>query len=170
MLEKEKALKIEKRKSKSNHSYKVFYFQCTDCKDEIKAQLSQLKTHSGKCRSCTQKGEPYKFIYTELKDHRNNNVEFTLSFKEFLNIISKPKCEYCDIDLIYNKHSRDENRNYVSRAHQLDRKNNNKGYTLDNVVPCCWECNRLKSDRFTYEEFMQLSPVLKNIIKIRNEK
>ena len=34
----------------------------------------------------------------------------------------------------------------------LDRKDNAKGYTVENVVGCCFYCNRLKSDMFNEEE------------------
>jgi hypothetical protein len=35
----------------------------------------------------------------------------------------------------------------------LDRIDNSKGYTLNNVVPCCWICNYMKNSR-TKEEFL----------------
>lgn len=161
MLLKEKALRKEKvTSSKSN--YYVYYFNCSECGKEIKAQTSQLKRHSGKCQRCSHLGEPYLFIYNELKNHRNKDVEFEISFEEFKQVISSPECHYCKIPLIYNKHSRDWGKN-LTRAYQLDRKDNTKGYILNNVVSCCWTCNRLKSDAFTYEEFCMLSPVLKEI-------
>jgi hypothetical protein len=28
----------------------------------------------------------------------------------------------------------------------LDRLNNNKGYILGNIAPCCWECNKVKGN------------------------
>jgi hypothetical protein len=34
----------------------------------------------------------------------------------------------------------------------LDRIDNTKGYTIDNVVPCCRQCNQAKSI-FTLQEF-----------------
>lgn len=166
MLDKNKAKYIETRRSKSGSTYKVFHFECSECNIDIKAQQNQLGRHSGKCASCSHKGIPYYFIYNELKNHRNNNVEFKLTFEEFLIVINKPECHYCENILIYNKHSRNEGVS-LTRAHQLDRKDNNKGYIFDNLVPCCWECNRLKSNRFTYDEFMLLSPIMKNIMKNR---
>ena len=48
------------------------------------------------------------------------------------------------------------------------RKDNDIGYVKNNLVVCCWECNRLKSDRFTYKEFIKLSPILKEIMQNRN--
>lgn len=35
----------------------------------------------------------------------------------------------------------------------LDRVDSSRGHTVDNVVPCCWECNRMKGNR-TREEFL----------------
>lgn len=163
MLERSKTKFIETRKSKSGSTYKVFHFDCSECGVDIKAQTNQLLRHSGKCCSCSQKGIPYLHIYNELKNHGNKNVEFTLTFDELLETIKISECHYCNNELNYNKHSR-VNGIPSSRAYQLDRKNNLKGYTISNVVPCCWECNRLKSDRFTYDEFLLISPILKQIM------
>lgn len=169
MLLKENAIRKEKIKAK-NSDYYVYYFHCLECNKEIKAQTSQLLKHSGKCQRCGHLGEPYLFIYNELKNHRSRKVEFSLTFEELKTLITHfPKCHYCDIDLVYNEHSRHWSKN-LTRAHQLDRKDNSKGYFLDNIVTCCWTCNRLKSNVFTYEEFCLLKPVLKDIQKRRKIK
>jgi len=36
----------------------------------------------------------------------------------------------------------------------LDRIDNEKGYTVDNVVPCCGSCNMIKGDNLTHEEML----------------
>jgi 5-methylcytosine-specific restriction endonuclease McrA len=109
------------------------------------------------------------FIYNELKSHKKHDKDVELTFDEFLEIIDNPICHYCNTPLKYEKYSRDWGKTN-SRAHQLDRKNNDLGYSKDNLVTCCWDCNRLKSNRFTYDEFMQLSPVLKKIMNERKER
>lgn len=168
MLTKETALRKEKNiynKEKNKYNY-VFIFKCKSCDEELKVQSSSFKIHSGKCKSCSQQGKDYAHIYNELKNHRNLKVEFTLTFQEFLDIINVAICDYCKTELIYNKHSKIWGKG-LSRAHQLDRKDNLKGYEKNNVVCCCWTCNRLKSDVFTYEEFQLLSPILQTIMKNR---
>jgi hypothetical protein len=36
----------------------------------------------------------------------------------------------------------------------LDRKDNDKGYLQDNVVPCCYDCNTKKKFK-PYEKFLE---------------
>ena len=68
---------------------------------------------------------------------------------EYTSLISQP-CHYCKGPL---------NDSGVG----LDRKSNTTGYTSDNVVPCCRQCNIVKNNFFTYEEMMLLAPVLERI-------
>lgn len=167
MLDKNNAKLVEIKRSKSGSTYKTFTFECVDCGNDIKSQISQLKTHSGKCRKCAQRKQPYEHILNELIHTCNKRGihEVTITYNEFIEIIKDSKCHYCEKELLFNPYTRDENSNYVSRAYQLDRKNNNLGYIVDNVVPCCWNCNRIKSDIYTYDEFLLLSPILKQIHK-----
>ena len=39
------------------------------------------------------------------------------------------------------------------RINGIDRINSDKGYTIDNCVPCCAQCNHMKLD-YTTEEFL----------------
>ena len=62
---------------------------------------------------------------------------------------------------------------YRSPKHQairwmtIDRKENDIGYSVDNIVKCCWICNSLKNDFFNAEQMKQLSPQI--ISKLRRE-
>ncbi len=170
MLYKENSFKKELVKS-ANSKYYVYFFYCKECNNEIKAQSSQLKRHSGKCMSCAQKKRPYEYILSELYQRykTKRGLEVTITYDDLIEIINNPECHYCGEILLYNKHTRNELKEHNTRAYQLDRKDNNKGYTKDNVVPCCWTCNRLKSNVFSFEEFMMLAPTIKDIkIKRKN--
>ena len=65
-------------------------------------------------------------------------------------LISSP-CAYCgSIDEKFNG---------------LDRVDSDKGYTLDNVVPCCTHCNRAKCDMTVKEFEKHINKIYNYIIK-----
>ena len=161
MLLKENAIRKEKL-VKGNNRYYLYVYECSGCGKELKIQSSSLVRHSGKCMRCTQLKKPYMYIFNELKKHKKKGPTVKITFDEFLDLIKTKKCHYCGDDLNYEEYSRVWGKTN-SRAHQLDRKNNNIGYLKDNLVTCCWDCNRLKSDKYTYEEFIQFSPILNKI-------
>jgi hypothetical protein len=61
-----------------------------------------------------------------------------LTIEEYRTINSLP-CWYCGEGL-------------PPKGIGLDRKDNSAGYFLENVLPCCNNCNRLRGDRLTVEE------------------
>lgn len=70
---------------------------------------------------------------------RKRELVWDLTFEQYSEIISKP-CHYCGKDLTDQKGS------------SLDRIDNNLGYTLGNVLPCCGDCNVVKNDVLTVQE------------------
>lgn len=66
------------------------------------------------------------------------NIEVNIDFIEYQKL-TEHNCFYC-------------NKKLGNTGHGLDRKNNNLGYTVDNCVPCCGTCNRLKNKFLTHEE------------------
>lgn len=63
--------------------------------------------------------------------------DFLLTREEFREIY-RGTCAYCG----------------TFPAHGIDRRDNSKGYILENSVPCCFECNFAKRD-MSVEEFIQ---------------
>ena len=52
----------------------------------------------------------------------------------------------------------------------LDRIDNSKGHTKDNVVPCCYTCNTSRSKNFTHEEMKILGKTIRIIKENRKAK
>lgn len=82
------------------------------------------------------KTENHKFYTLRTAARRKGRV-WELTRDEFKDIRVKP-CYYCG---------------YHNSTVGIDRVDNNVGYTLDNCVPCCFVCNRMKSI-LTYDEFI----------------
>jgi hypothetical protein len=76
---------------------------------------------------------------------RRNGREFTFTYPEYLAIVSTP-CVYCHGD--------------TGHGCGLDRIDNAKGYTHDNVLSCCGDCNRMRGARLTVAETHLLIAIL----------
>lgn len=78
--------------------------------------------------------------------------EWSLSEEDFRDIIHQP-CHYCgsepSIDNMWNNGASRKSSDEIVSINGIDRIDSNKGYTIDNCVPCCTLCNRMKSDLST---------------------
>lgn len=78
-------------------------------------------------------------VYTH--NARKRNLDFSLSKEQFKEIINK-NCYYCNI--IPKQKARDKKQKGYILYNGIDRIENNRGYFLDNCIPCCGICNRMK--------------------------
>lgn len=100
-------------------------------------------------------------ILTKFKQYKKRcekkGLKFTLKLRQFEYEIQKP-CYICK----------------TPNSNGLDRVNNLEGYTTDNIYPCCFDCNRMKSNKTTIEFTNYLSKLnpnhelLKGFNKINN--
>lgn len=162
-----KILRIEKKTTfykSQNRSFskKIYISECIDCKKEIKLSKHEIDKNlrTNKCRSCSRsdKTKPFKRAYSRLK---NTYKSMLLTYEEYLDFTKILNCAYCSTDIAWAPHGLNCYRS------NLDRKNPKGDYSKSNCVVCCWECNRMKSNKLTYEEFLLLSPGLKEIRKKR---
>lgn len=122
-------------------------------------------------------------LYTICKGGaRRRNLEFSLTKEEHRRMISK-NCHYCNSLPI--KYSRYESKIKsdikkhlkvhitevaVARSwiyvNTIDRMDSSKGYTMDNCVPACWDCNYMKMD-CPYEKFISQ---VRKIVEFQKEK
>ena len=98
-------------------------------------------------------------IYSHIKSGAKiRKMSFKLTKEQFISWYNKQeqKCHYCkrtikQIDKI-------RNRKYDRLS--IDRKDNDKGYELDNIVLGCMVCNTIKWNIFTYKEMLQVGKIL----------
>jgi hypothetical protein len=93
---------------------------------------------------------------------RRKDVFFDIDFDSFLKLIFNP-CHYCDAPA---EHSKNFYRQKV-KYNGIDRKDNFRSYTSDNIVSCCPTCNKIKSNVLDYQEMLVLRPALRLISRMR---
>lgn len=101
------------------------------------------------------------------KSYCYQDKQCTLSFDEWFNF-SQQNCFYCDLNpsTLYNyfltkvdaSQQAKDNGNFLYNG--IDRVDNSKSHTIDNVVACCQICNRAKNER-SLQEFQQYITNLK---------
>lgn len=147
----------------------LFFYNCLDCGKEIAFRGADLKRMSGRCRMCADKHsgpitglklrlEPFSALYRRFcYDRKRTHTDYDLSYEDFLGFTKESECHYCGAAIIWPMHNLSKN-GYRSN---LDRKDNSLGYLKSNVVVCCWPCNETKSDRFTYEQFLEIGNLIR---------
>lgn len=89
---------------------------------------------------------------------------FSISIAEF-NVLTSQNCFYCD--KVPAQTSKGKNGGLDYTYNGLDRKDNDSGYTSENVVACCIACNKIKGNNLTFEEFKFISQHLKEFRKAK---
>lgn len=134
------------RESGKKTEYRVYYkVQCVNCQ-RISVKLynkTNWKSYKG-CNYCisdfNSKALNKKQSYYKL-NAKNRNLSWELTSQEFYTLVTQP-CKYCG--QISNIEKEEFN--------GIDRIDSSKGYTIDNCVPCCTQCNTMKLD-YTLEDF-----------------
>lgn len=113
-------------KNKSNKSG----YQCW-CKE--------CRSNWGKSRGNHPKNRPRAKYWMYKQMAKNRGHEFSLTYEQFRSLVTQA-CYYCGVS--------------PNPLNGIDRVDNSKGYTIDNVVPACKYCNRMKND-LSYDEFIK---------------
>lgn len=103
-----------------------------------------------------------------LRVWKSKSLKGKMDFKEFKLWHEAPKaCHYCDIneEQLKTLWKKDPNLTKRSRGRkfEIDRKEPDGPYTLDNIVYACYWCNNAKTDTFTEEEFKQIGQAIKAV-------
>lgn len=147
----------------ANRKRAAFQFKC-DCGNTIICRAIDVKKEKTKSCGClalesksktgkaNAKDGCYSFFNGKYYDYKVNtkrmNLDFELTLEQFSKLISS-NCHYCGSKPTNFQKS---GLHCQMKYNGVDRKNNHKGYTADNVVPCCKFCNYAKG-RATQQEF-----------------
>lgn len=132
------------------------------CGTEFEVAGQRLRAGTAtRCLRCAKAADrrtgegPFRKSYAQYKaSAKLKGGEFPLSYEEFREFVTLP-CEYCGspptrVRRAYNRPSkRDPSLDDSAAMHGVDRIDSSKGYEVDNIVPCCYVCNGMKSDRTT---------------------
>lgn len=167
-LDPTKAKRVEvKRTATDARPYKTFVFDCADgCGREVRVSHGALYKATGKCPSCVSKTRPYQHLYGMLvATARHRNLVVDLTYEDLVEYTKVDECTYCGSKIEWEMWSGPKG---YSKAYNLDRKDNAKGYSKDNCVVCCTACNFIRRDELTHEEMLILSPGLREVMRVRH--
>ena len=152
-------LTVIKRMPNDKNYNTMFLCKC-DCGNETTVCASSLKEGHTKSCGCLNKvnnSHPLDVgvanMHNVIISYRNNaktrGLDWRLTEQQFKEITKKP-CHYCGALPNNKTNRRDCNGVYVYNG--IDRVDNEKGYIINNVVPCCKRCNNAKRN-FGLEDF-----------------
>lgn len=86
-----------------------------------------------------------------IKGAEKRNIDFNLTFEQFLTFWNKP-CHYCGDNI---------------EGVGIDRYDNSIGYELDNCVPCCFTCNKMKHSSSPSDFFSHIQKIYKHTAGVK---
>jgi hypothetical protein len=88
-----------------------------------------------------------------------------LTYRQYVKFTKIKNCHYCGVSLTWAYHKVKGK----SAAYNIDRKDSNKGYTIDNCVACCPRCNWAKNADFSYDEWIEIGKTIKKFRETKHE-
>lgn len=134
------------------------YLCVCECGNKSKPIGTSLISGNSKSCGCLQKeaarrngiklgfgGSALRRLYRDrMGEARSKNRSFELSLEQF-NQITLQNCYYCGCAPAQKCAPKESFGYYCYNG--LDRIDSSKGYSMSNVVPCCWQCNLAKSNK-----------------------
>ena len=149
-----------KGRASANLHHSTWVCRCSCGKAAVKTASNLRRGKNIGCASCYRahrRYRPFEALYNRLVVCAKRTT-LDLSYEEFLEFTKVAECHYCGVALTWAPYS-------TKNGYQLDRADNDKGYSKTNCVVCCARCNRAKSDQFTYLEWLQIGTLIKRLTK-----
>ena len=140
-----------------------------NCGNKLKVSTANLISNNTKSCGCyidelrrqgmvkrTPDSEIKAFMVTYQHSAKCRNKKFALTFDVFKDLVTK-NCHYCD-EPPQNKYTKVGKVRKI-KFNGIDRLDNKKGYTIDNSVPCCGLCNRMKGESPVDEFFNKIKRI-----------
>jgi len=115
----------------------------------------------------------FNALYCQYKNGaKRRNLAFNISRTKFKELVTK-NCYYCNkppSNIIYGSikgYTKKGIKNSKFIYNGLDRINNNRGYSVNNILTSCTRDNRLRMNNFTVEETKVMVQALENYLKDR---
>ena len=153
-----KELKQKQAKAYYETHKKQILEKCKEYRERTKERYNEYRRNYRK--------ENPKGIYRVIKEgliKRNKPLSFLeITAEEFVDWYNKQKkvCYYCGRSIEEVKKSNDAFNKKTYRL-TIDRKNNDLGYSKENICLCCYRCNSIKSDYFTESEMKKIGEIIK---------
>lgn len=148
--------KADKKIHQRDNNNNIILKRCSRCQqwlslDNFWKNKCQKDGYCGECKNCQNTAKENRYnIYK--KNAKKRGLEFQLSKDEFYLMTSQP-CYYCgDI------------KNYSG----IDRVDSSKGYVLNNCVPCCEICNKMKLNYTVDSWILHMKKVIEHM-EVKNE-
>jgi hypothetical protein len=168
------------RVKNKNNNKSMAYWKCLcDCGNYKTTAARTLKCGQALSCGCLRKerlleansksfGESsFNEVYSSYRGSaKKRGLEFNLT-KEDVRILINNRCFYCGRESSNLQKSSSNNGDYLYNG--IDRVNNYLGYTLDNVVSCCYMCNWSKREKTKVEFLLWIKDVYEYSIKKNGE-
>lgn len=150
-----------------SNTHSKYHCKC-DCGKESKVRGLYLV--EGTCRSCgcartksVEETGPITLRNHYRQNARKRNLEFLLTKEECSKLFSSP-CGYCKSapknSIAMHKAISCAPRRFIYNG--IDRVDNSKGYTIENSVSCCGNCNLMKREMSISEWMAHMKLILDN--------
>lgn len=159
---------------------RVFKIKCNFCNHEYNSTIENFRDSRKSGQSCikcsniqnrnyetlTATNAQVSIVYSNYKSKSKlKKWEFELSKEEFKNIVIQ-NCYYCGLPPNKFRLDRIKSNRKIDCSFLLngvDRKDSEKGYVKDNVLPCCEDCNKAKRNLDINTFLKMIKSIYKNL-------